>query len=153
MLLHAERLVDDSFASRCRRANYEFFTVFGQFPKFLNQSSALVSVDFHHSSSLEILMSRIPKVLCIAASLALVVDLACGLAFYLFEPESARSSPGEPAPQSSDDSVTYLDQAWPQADREWYYQMSQGSTVISYDIFLNLEVAGSQELFRSDANS
>ena len=30
---------------------------------------------------------------------------------------------------------------------------SQGSTVLSYDIFLNLEVAGSQELFRSDANS
>ena len=34
-----------------------------------------------------------------------------------------------------------------------YYQISQGSEVISYDIFLNLEVAGSQELFRSDANS
>src|SRR5208283_1624886 len=98
-------------------------------------------------------MSRIPKVLCIAASLALVVDLACGLGFYLVEPASAGSSSGEPAPQSSGDSVTYLDQAWTQADREWYYQMSQGSTVISYDIFLNLEVAGSQELFRSDANS
>ena len=41
---------------------------------------------------------------------------------------------------------------WSQEDREWYYQFSQGSTVISYDIFLNLEVAGSQELFRSDAN-
>ena len=34
-----------------------------------------------------------------------------------------------------------------------YYQFSQGSSVIPYDIFLNLEVAGSQELFRSDANS
>jgi len=98
-------------------------------------------------------MSRIPKVLCIAASLALVVDLACGLGSYLFEPASARSSSGEPASQSSDDGVTYLEQAWTQADREWYYQMSQGSTVISYDIFLNLEVAGGQELFRSDANS
>ena len=30
---------------------------------------------------------------------------------------------------------------------------SQGSAVLSYDIFLNLEVADSQELFRSDANS
>jgi len=49
--------------------------------------------------------------------------------------------------------VIYLNQAWSQADREWYYQFSQGSTVISYDVFLNLEVAGSEELFRSNANS
>ena len=49
--------------------------------------------------------------------------------------------------------MIYLDQAWSQADREWYYNFSQGSSIISYDIFLNLEVAGSQELFRSDANS
>jgi hypothetical protein len=54
---------------------------------------------------------------------------------------------------SSADPVIYLNQAWSQEDREWYYQFSQGSTVLSYDIFLNLEVAGSQELFRSDANS
>ena len=39
------------------------------------------------------------------------------------------------------------------ADRETCYQISQGSQVIAYDIFLNLEVANSQELFRSDTNS
>ena len=55
--------------------------------------------------------------------------------------------------QTPGDSVIYLDQGWSQADREMYYQTSQGSTALSYDIFLNLEVAGSQELFRSDANS
>jgi cytochrome c553 len=49
--------------------------------------------------------------------------------------------------------VIYLDQAWSQDDREWYYNFSQGSTVMSYDIFLNLELADSQELFRSNANS
>jgi hypothetical protein len=49
--------------------------------------------------------------------------------------------------------VVVLDQGWSQADRETYYQISQGSAVLAYDIFLNLEVAGSQELFRSDANS
>jgi mono/diheme cytochrome c family protein len=32
-----------------------------------------------------------------------------------------------------------------------FYQMPQGTQIISYDIFLNLEVAGGQELFRSDA--
>jgi hypothetical protein len=57
------------------------------------------------------------------------------------------------AAQSRSDSVLYLDQGWSQADREMYYQISQGSTAFSYDIFLNLEQAGSQELFRSDANS
>jgi len=49
--------------------------------------------------------------------------------------------------------VIYLNQAWSQEDREWYYHFSQGSAVLSYDIALKLEVAGGQELFRSDANS
>ncbi len=51
------------------------------------------------------------------------------------------------------DSVIYLNQAWSQADREMFYQMSQGSRVVDYDIFLNVEVADGQELFRSAANS
>jgi len=55
--------------------------------------------------------------------------------------------------QPSREPVTYLNQAWSQDDREWYYNFAQGATVMSYDIFLNLEVADSQELFRSDANS
>ena len=49
--------------------------------------------------------------------------------------------------------MIFLDQAWSQADRDTYYWISQGSQIMSYDIFLNLEVAGGQELFRSDANS
>jgi mono/diheme cytochrome c family protein len=60
---------------------------------------------------------------------------------------------GPAAAQAAPQPVIYLDQAWSQGDREWFYQFSQGSTVMSYDIFVNLEVAGSQELFRSDANS
>ncbi len=58
-----------------------------------------------------------------------------------------------PAQVSGSDSVVYLDQAWSQADRESYYQAQQGSQIIAYDIFLNLEVAAGQDLFRSDANS
>ncbi len=54
---------------------------------------------------------------------------------------------------ANNEHVIYLDQAWSQADREMFYQISQGSAIASYDIFVNLEVAGSQELFRSDANS
>jgi hypothetical protein len=71
------------------------------------------------------------------------LGFACALAFF-----------SQPAvAQTASSPVVYLNQAWSQADREWYYNFSQGSSTISYDIFLNLEVAGSQELFRGDANS
>lgn len=53
----------------------------------------------------------------------------------------------------TEDGIIYLDQAWSQADREKYYQASQGARVMDYAIFLNLEVADSQELFRSDTNT
>ncbi|WP_375780223.1 di-heme-cytochrome C peroxidase [Bradyrhizobium sp. ma5] len=60
-------------------------------------------------------------------------------------PTFAQQAPAPP--------VVFLNQAWSQDDRDWYYHFSQGSAVLSYDIFLNLEVADGQELFRSDANS
>src|ERR1700684_2008137 len=89
-------------------------------------------------------MPRIKSVLRTAASFAVSFSCACALGLFLLEPAAA---------QASGDDVIYLDQGWSQADRQWYYQVSQGSEVMSYDIFLNLEVAGSQELFRSDTNS
>src|ERR1700730_15423217 len=73
------------------------------------------------------------------SAFALVCTAACG------------SSPA--AAQSPSTGIIYLNQAWSQDDREWYYHFSQGSAVLSYDIFLDLEVGNSQELFRSDANS
>jgi RoxA-like, cytochrome c-like len=79
----------------------------------------------------------------LAAATALITNI-CALALLPTQKSAA---------QTAGDSVIYLNQAWSQADRETYYQTSQGSQVISYDIFLNLEVAGGQELFRSDANS
>src|SRR6516164_3444087 len=57
-----------------------------------------------------------------------------------------------PARAQTSDNVIYLDQAWSQNDREWYWHFSQGSVVLGYDIFLNLEVADGQDLFRTDAN-
>ena len=76
--------------------------------------------------------------------LALSILLAPAIGLFLPAPSAAQSASGP---------VIYLDQAWSEADREWYYHFSQGSAVISYDIFLNLELADSQELLRSDANS
>ena len=55
--------------------------------------------------------------------------------------------------QTASEPVIYLNQAWSEEDREWYHSFSQGSAILPYDIFLNLEVAGGQDLFRSDANS
>jgi hypothetical protein len=46
----------------------------------------------------------------------------------------------------------FLDQGWSDEDRLQYYFTSQGSAAMSYDIFLNLEVANGQEIFRSDKN-
>ena len=54
------------------------------------------------------------------------------------------------AQQGSSEPI-YLNQGWSQDDREWYYHFSQGSAFLSYDIYLNLEVAGSQDLLRSGA--
>ncbi len=48
--------------------------------------------------------------------------------------------------------VVYLDQGWSQEDRLRYYYISQGSAAMSYDIFLNLEAANNQGLFRADEN-
>ena len=54
---------------------------------------------------------------------------------------------------SAYDKVVFLDQGWSQDDRLLYYNTSQGSAALSYDIFLNLEMADSQELLRSNENA
>ena len=84
------------------------------------------------------------KVQSTVAAVALTTLFAFGPGLFCATPAAA---------QSASESVTYLNQAWSQDDREWYNHFSQGSAVISYDVFLNLEVAGSQDLFRSAANS
>jgi hypothetical protein len=88
------------------------------------------------------------------ASKILVVALAAGLtgigtfAFY-----RASHPGGWTSVRGNDDRVVFLDQGWSRNVRESYYHISQGSTVLPYDIFLSLEVPGGKELFRSDENS
>jgi hypothetical protein len=88
---------------------------------------------------------REPSGITSLTTTVLAVSITGALGFLLAKPAAAQTSGSGP--------VIYLDQAWSQADRELYYQTSQGSIAISSDIFFNLEIAGSQELFRSDANS
>ena len=49
--------------------------------------------------------------------------------------------------------VNYLDQAWSAQDRADYYWTSQGSALLSYDIYLALEAAGTTDLFNSQAHN
>jgi len=50
------------------------------------------------------------------------------------------------------DTPIYLDQGWSPADTLWYYNTTQGSALLPYDLFLALEQEDSEELFRSDHN-
>lgn len=59
---------------------------------------------------------------------------------------SAKTRPA----QDPEKKVISFNQAWSEGDRQWFYQTSQGSTVLSWDIYLNLETATGQDLFRSD---
>ena len=47
-------------------------------------------------------------------------------------------------------SVRYLDQGWSPADSMWFYTTTQGSDLIPYDFFLELEQPGTGKLLRSN---
>lgn len=47
---------------------------------------------------------------------------------------------------------TYLDQGWSEAQSLWYYNTTQGSNLMPYDLFIALEQKDSTELFRSNTN-
>jgi cytochrome c5 len=48
--------------------------------------------------------------------------------------------------------VTYLEQGWDASESLWFYNTTQGSNLLPYDFFLELEQAAGTELFRSNAN-
>jgi hypothetical protein len=48
--------------------------------------------------------------------------------------------------------VVYLDQGWDATDSLWFYNTTQGSDLVSYRVFLNLEQATCTSLFRDNAN-
>jgi cytochrome c5 len=46
----------------------------------------------------------------------------------------------------------YVDQGWKRSDSLWFYNTTQGSNLMPYDIFVELEQADSEELLRSANN-
>lgn len=52
----------------------------------------------------------------------------------------------------SAEQIVYLEQNWGRYDSLWFYNTTQGSDFLPYPLFLHLEQAGSDELFRSSTN-
>ncbi len=50
------------------------------------------------------------------------------------------------------DELIYLDQNWNEADREWFYFIDQGSRLMPYRIFINLEQADNESLLSNSFN-
>lgn len=52
----------------------------------------------------------------------------------------------------SAEKIVYLDQNWDRWDSLWFYNTTQGSNFLPYDIFVNLEQKDNKVLFRDSAN-
>lgn len=63
-------------------------------------------------------------------------------------PENAENSDAESVDEVSE--TIYLDQGWTPEERRDFYFIGQGSQLVPYAWFVNLELAGSDELLRSD---
>ena len=50
------------------------------------------------------------------------------------------------------DNIIFLEQNWDAADRQWFYHLDQGSSLLSYDLFLRLERHDSEELLSDPLN-
>lgn len=64
---------------------------------------------------------------------------------------SAKATPNDRFGDSAEQ-IIYLDQNWDASDSLWFYNTTQGSNLLPWDIFLHLELADSEELLRSDKN-
>ena len=53
---------------------------------------------------------------------------------------------------AAEEQVIYLEQNWTQEDRQQFYFINQGSRLLPYNSFLNLEQPNNSELFRSNKN-
>ncbi len=73
--------------------------------------------------------------------------IACVLALLIAQQAAAVSDVQDPDALQMD-KLVYLEQNWSESDREWFYFTDQGSRLMSYDIFLNLEQPDRDMLFR-----
>lgn len=57
----------------------------------------------------------------------------------------------DPDHSTDAETLTYLNQGWSAAERQWYYNTTQGSQLVPYDWFLSLETPSEERLFVSDS--
>lgn len=105
--------------------------------------------------------SNVWKIAAIAGALVVFLLLSSSTtwyknAYYLVadndEGRDAATVSGDPLGDGNLSKVVYLDQGWDNRDSRWFYNITQGSDLLPYDFFLELQQADSNALFRSPEN-
>jgi mono/diheme cytochrome c family protein len=86
--------------------------------------------------------------------IAMWIALAIGKAYQNWDKDPDRGAVEVTQGAFDEDYTTpvYVDQGWSRSDSLWFYNTTQGSNLMPYDIFVELEQAESTELFRSLKN-
>ena len=98
--------------------------------------------------------TRIAVLLLLLTLILMLVALAIGKAYQHWDNDPDRGAiamQNDPFGENFNTPV-YVDQGWDNSDSLWYYNTTQGSNLLPYDIFMALEQADSEELFRSAHN-
>ena len=109
---------------------YFLFSIFKQTPKLLKMAAAI-------------------------AALGVVVVFVIGKLYQSWDDDENRGAIAieNGAFGESYSTPVYLDQGWDEADSLWFYNTTQGSALLPYDLFLALENSDSEKPFVSDENA
>src|ERR1035438_8947965 len=105
--------------------------------------------------------SNVWKIAAIAAVLVFLLLISSSTtwyknAYYLAadndDVRDAATVSGDPLGDGNLSKVVYLDQGWDNRDSRWFYNITQGSDLLPYDFFLELQQVNSNALFRAPEN-
>jgi hypothetical protein len=99
---------------------------------------------------MEARVSSAPYIRCL--SIALLVVSACSYQGLRVPMDRAALASADDYLGDSAQRVVYLDQGWSPAESLWFYNTTEGSNLMPYDVFVNLAQADSETLFRDEAN-
>ncbi|MGH1486501.1 MAG: di-heme-cytochrome C peroxidase [Cellvibrionaceae bacterium] len=82
------------------------------------------------------------------------IALAIGKTYQHWDNDPERGAIGisDGSFDESYETPVYVEQGWGNSDSLWFYNTTQGSNLMPYDLFVELEQADSEELFRSASN-
>lgn len=95
---------------------------------------------------------RMLRLMCILVITSMCITLIIGKIYQHWDDHPDRGAIAITSGEFGEDFSTpvYLDQGWDNSDSMWFYNTTQGSNLIPYDFFLALELADSEEKFKSD---